>query len=61
MNLGIALLAVRAAGWTGGAVGAVGAGLALGGGAIALVKAWTFPALGRIRAFTGRQGAVWGA
>jgi nitrite reductase (NO-forming) len=61
LNAGVALLALRAAGWVSGGVGAVGAGLALGAGAIALVKAWTFPALGRLRAFTGRERAVWGA
>jgi nitrite reductase (NO-forming) len=61
LNVGIALLALRAAGWVPGTVGGIGAGLALGAGAIALVKAWTFPALGRIRAFTRREAAVWGA
>jgi nitrite reductase (NO-forming) len=60
LNVGVALLVVRAAGWSTGALGAVGAGLALGGGGIALVKAWSFPVLGRLRAFGGRQRAVWG-
>jgi nitrite reductase (NO-forming) len=61
LNAGIALLALGAAGWAPSGAGAVGAGLALGGGTIALAKAWAFPMLGRMRAFTARQRAVWGA
>jgi nitrite reductase (NO-forming) len=61
LNAGVALLALRAAGWVPSAAGAVGAGLALGAGGVALLKAWIFPTLGRARAFTRRERAVWGA
>ncbi len=60
-NAGVALLALAGAGWGTPAVGAIGAGLALGAGAAALLKAWTFPALAHARAFTRRDRAVWGA
>jgi nitrite reductase (NO-forming) len=59
LNLGLLLLASRAAGWAPSAVGELGAGLSLAGGGIALVKAWTFPFLGRVLASgaeTGRRG-----
>jgi nitrite reductase (NO-forming) len=60
MNAGIALLALTGAGWTSGAVGAVGAGLALGGGGLALLKAWAFGPLGRIPVRSARGRDVWG-
>jgi nitrite reductase (NO-forming) len=59
-NLGIGLLALRAAGWTSGGIGRLGAVLALAAGAWALVKAWTFPALASLGAPSDRRRAVWG-
>ncbi len=44
-NLGVALMAVRGAGWVSSAAGRAGVVLALGGGGIALAKAWAFPLL----------------
>ncbi len=61
LNSGVALLAMSGAGWFGGTMGAVGAGLALGGGGLALLKAWAFAPLGRARVLTARQLGVWGA
>lgn len=61
LNAGVALLALAGAGWVSGTVGAVGAGLALGGGGLALAKAWTFPVLGRMSGLARRHLAVWGA
>jgi hypothetical protein len=61
LNAGIALLAIAGAGWASGTVGAVGAGLALGGGGLALVKAWAFGPLGRLPGLSARQLDVWGA
>lgn len=60
LNAGVALLAVWAAGWVGGVVGAVGAGLALAGGGVALAKAWAFAPLSRARALSSTQLEVWG-
>src|SRR3990170_1163654 len=48
LNAGVLLLALAGAGWVSGTVGAIGAGLALGGGGLALLKAWTFAALARL-------------
>ncbi|MGZ8611063.1 MAG: hypothetical protein ACXWX0_02170 [Actinomycetota bacterium] len=61
LNVGVALLALAGAGWVGGTLGAVGAGLAIGGGGIALLKAWAFGPLGRSRVLGSRQLDVWGA
>jgi nitrite reductase (NO-forming) len=61
LNAGVALLAVAGAGWAGGTVGALGAGLALGGGGLALIKAWAFGPLGRAPVLSARQLDVWGA
>jgi nitrite reductase (NO-forming) len=61
LNVGVALLALAGAGWVGGTVGAIGAGLALGGGGLALVKAWAFGPLGRAPVLSARQLDVWGA
>jgi nitrite reductase (NO-forming) len=61
LKAGVALLALAGAGWLGGPGGAVGAGLALGGGGLALLKAWAFGPLGRSRALAARQLDVWGA
>jgi hypothetical protein len=41
--------------------GAVGAGLALGGGALALAKAWALGPLGRVPVLSTRRADVWGA
>jgi nitrite reductase (NO-forming) len=59
LNAGIALMAADAAGWVGPPAGAVGIRVALLGGAIALVKAWAFPALGAMGLSDGRAQAVW--
>jgi nitrite reductase (NO-forming) len=64
LNLGLALVAMRSAGWIGQGGGTAGAGLALGAGLIALAKAWAFPVMagrmaGRMAA-GGRPGRVWG-
>jgi nitrite reductase (NO-forming) len=61
LNAGVALLALAGAGWLGAATGAVGAGLALGGGGLALLKAWAFGPLGRAPVLGSRQLDVWGA
>jgi nitrite reductase (NO-forming) len=60
-NLGIGLLALHAAGWASGAIGRIGAALALAAGVWTLAKAWAFPALARIGAPSVRGRAVWGA
>jgi len=61
LNAGVLLLALAGAGWVSGIIGAVGAGLALGGGGLALVKAWSFAALARLPVLTRRHLDVWGA
>ncbi len=61
LNAGVLLLVLAGAGWVSGAAGAVGAGLALGGGGLALAKAWLFPVLGRLPVLTRRHLEVWGA
>lgn len=61
LNGGLLLMALRAAGWVADPVGAVGVGLAIGGGALALLKAWTFDLLGRSPVLSERLLAVWGA
>ncbi len=61
LNAGVALLALAAAGWAPRSVGALGAGLALGGGLLALVKAWAFPVLARAPVLGRRHLDVWGA
>lgn len=61
LNGGLALMALAGAGWVSGTAGAVGLGLALGGGAIALVKAWCFPVLAKAPVLTSRIRSVWGA
>lgn len=60
LNLGLALVAARAAGWIGAGPGRLGIVLAVMGGAIALVKAWLFPLIGRGPVMTDRARAVWG-
>jgi nitrite reductase (NO-forming) len=60
LNVGVALLALAGAGWLGGTAGAVGAGLALAGGGIALVKAWAFVPLGRVPGVATDRLEVWG-
>jgi nitrite reductase (NO-forming) len=61
LNVGVGLLALAGAGWVGGMAGAVGAGLALGGGGVALAKAWVFGPLGRAPVLGARELDVWGA
>jgi nitrite reductase (NO-forming) len=61
LNAGVLLLALAGAGWASGTVGAVGAGLALGGGGLALLKAWTFARLAELPVLTRRHLDVWGA
>ena len=61
LNAGVLLLALAGAGWVSGTVGAIGAGLALGGGGLALLKAWTFAGLARLPVLTRRHLDVWGA
>jgi len=61
LNAGVLLLALAGAGWVSGTAGAVGAGLALGGGGLALAKAWMFPALATLPVLTRRHLDVWGA
>jgi nitrite reductase (NO-forming) len=61
LNLGVALLALNGADALPGWVGRAGATLALVGGAMALAKAWAFPALGRSAALARRHAGTWGA
>ena len=60
LNIGVALMEARAAGWVGPAVGSVGIRLALLGAGIALVKASFFPMLGKAGLADRRAGEVWG-
>ena len=60
LNIGIALMALRGAGRLGPTAGSIGVGLALTGGAIGLVKVWTFPALAATQLSGGRGDAIWG-
>ncbi len=59
LNGGVAMLAVAAALRGASGVAAAGAVLALAGAGLALVKAWAFPALGRVPALARRGRAVW--
>lgn len=61
LNGGVLLLALAGAGWVSGTVGAVGAGLALGGGGLALAKAWAYPVLATMPVLSRRHLDVWGA
>lgn len=61
LNAGLVLMALRGAGWVSGIVGSVGVGLALGGGAVALLKAWAYPMLSRRPVISARAREVWGA
>ncbi len=60
LNGGLALMAVRVAGWAGDPVGRIGVAAALLGGSIALAKAWWFGTLARGPVLTDRARAVWG-
>lgn len=60
LNAGLLLVVLHLAAWLPATAGAVGAGLALGGGAVALLKAWTFPLLARVPVLSDRQRRVWG-
>ena len=60
LNGGLALTAVRVAGWAGDPVGRIGVAAALLGGSIALAKAWWFGTLARGPVLTERARAVWG-
>ncbi len=57
---GLVLMALRAGGLLPDVWGAIGTGLALGGAALALVKAWAFPLLARAPVLSARQLEVWG-
>jgi nitrite reductase (NO-forming) len=61
LNSGLVLLAISGTGWVPGSIGAVGAGLALGAGILALAKAWAFGPLSRAPVLSSRQLDVWGA
>lgn len=60
-NLGVALLALAGAGWAPRSAGAVGAGLALASGGVALAKAWAFATIARLPVLAPRHLRVWGA
>jgi nitrite reductase (NO-forming) len=60
LNVGLVLMAVRAAGWVGPGVGDLGVILAFSGAALALAKAWLFPMLSLGPVDTERARAVWG-
>ncbi len=60
-DLGAALLALAGAGWAPRFLGAIGAGLALAAGGVALVKAWAFAPLARLPVLAPRHLRVWGA
>jgi hypothetical protein len=60
-NLGVALLALAGAGWVARPLGAVGAGLALAAGGVALAKAWAFAQVARLPVLAPRHLRVWGA
>jgi nitrite reductase (NO-forming) len=60
-NAGVLLLVLGGGGWIGRLATSIGAWLALGGGALALLKAWAFGPLGRVPALAKRQLDVWGA
>lgn len=60
-NVGTALLALAGAGWVTRSAGAVGAGLALAAGGVALAKAWAFAPLARLPVLAPRHLRVWGA
>jgi nitrite reductase (NO-forming) len=55
LNGGLVLLGLRAAGWVPGWLGRGGAGLALAGGGLALLKAWGFAALAQVPLLSSRQ------
>jgi len=57
---GLVLMALRAGGLLPEVWGPVGTGLALGGAALALAKAWAFPLLARAPVLSDRQLQVWG-
>jgi nitrite reductase (NO-forming) len=61
LNAGLVLTALRGAGWVSDTLGSIGVGLAIGGGALALVKAWAYPVLARTPVLTRRELDVWGA
>ena len=60
LNVGLALMALRAAGWTGPGAGDLGVILACFGAGMALVKAWLFPVMSLGPVDTERARAVWG-
>jgi nitrite reductase (NO-forming) len=59
LNLGLAMLALAAGTSGSSGLATAGAVLALVGGGLALVKAWTFPVLGRSAALARRGRRVW--
>jgi len=60
LNVGLALMAIRAAGWVGPSIGEIGVICAFSGAGVALVKAWLFPVLSLGPVDTERARAVWG-
>lgn len=61
LNAGLVLMALRGAAWVPGTVGSAGVGLALGGAAIALLKAWAYPVLSRRPVISARARELWRA
>lgn len=59
MNVGVALMSMRAAGWLGRTAGSIGVALTIAGGTFALVKAWAFPVLGSAGLSDRRGEAAW--
>jgi nitrite reductase (NO-forming) len=60
-NAGVALWAWSVLGSGQALVGRLGTALALGAAAVALGKAWAFPALANVQAFVRRHARMWGA
>jgi nitrite reductase (NO-forming) len=61
LNGGLALLALRGAGWVGPGAGDLAVVLTAAGATMALAKAWLFPLLGLGPVDTARARAVWGS
>lgn len=61
INLGLLIMVLRVATPSPGAVAAVGAGLALGGASLALMKVWGFRLIARAPVVTPRTRAMWWA
>jgi hypothetical protein len=61
LNVGLALMVLHEAGWASNGVGTLGAGLAIVGGMMALIKAWLFVPLSHLSVATDRAREIWGA